>query len=245
MIEIPNIKSIYFCGDIHGNLEYIKYTFNQAHLTNSIIFICGDVGLGFSTKWEQSIIDHINKKLVINNNYVIGVRGNHDDPSKFQDTELFKENGKPRNWLNVPDYTVVRVLDQNVLCIGGGTSIDRTLRLKMGYGYWPDEGIRYQEKVPEKIDIICTHSAPSFCYPFTKGDIVTEYAKQDSNLLADLDIERGTLDKVYNDYKDDVKYWYYGHFHKSNTQTIGETVFKLLNIGDIWRHVFTVEDDNN
>lgn len=236
MIKIPNIESIYFCGDIHGNLEYIKYRLNHEHLTNSIIFICGDIGLGFSPKFEQEIINRINKKLIESNNYVIGVRGNHDDPSKFQDTELIKDTGELRNWLNVPDYTIIQVLDQNILCIGGGISVDRTYRLQLGYGYWANESIKYKKKVPEKIDIICTHSAPSFCFPFTKGEFVNEWAKVDPTLLLDLDEERGTLDKVYEDYKDEVKYWYYGHFHKSNTQIIGNTLFKLLDIEDICMH---------
>ena len=245
VIQIPNIKNIYFCGDLHGNLDYIKYIVNSYHLTNSVIFICGDVGLGFSPKGEQIVIDFINKKLVNTNNFIIGVRGNHDDPLKFQDTELIKANGKNRNWLNVPDYTVVNVANKNVLCIGGGTSVDRTLRLKMGYGYWPDESVKYKEKVPEKIDIICTHSAPSFCFPSDKGEIVYEYSKIDPNLLEDITEERKILDDIYNDYKDDVKYWYYGHFHKKNFQKIGNTLFTLLDITEVSKHVDISENDNN
>ena len=50
------------------------------------------------------------------------------------------------------------------------------------------------------------------------------------------------LDQVYEDYKDEVTHWYYGHFHKSQMQTINNTMFKLLNIGEIVRHY---SDDNN
>ena len=242
-IHLPNtIKDIYFCGDLHGNLEYLKYIINNYHLTDSVIFICGDVGLGFQPKWERSMIDFINKKLVATNCYIIGVRGNHDDPLCFQDIDLVKDNGQSRNWLNVPDYTIVHVLNQNILCVGGGTSIDRMYRLEMGYGYWSNETIQYQPKVTEHIDIICSHSAPSFCYPVDKGDIVFQFAQSDPKLLEDLDNERKLLDCIYDDYKDDVTHWYYGHFHKSQMQLINKTTFKLLNIAEICRHV---SSDNN
>ena len=45
------------------------------------------------------------------------------------------------------------------------------------------------------------------------------------------------LDKVYEDYKDTLTHWYYGHFHQSNMETINGVMFKLLNIGEICRHV--------
>ena len=50
-LNLPNtITDIFICGDLHGRLEYIKYVINNNHLTNSVIFICGDVGLGFQPK---------------------------------------------------------------------------------------------------------------------------------------------------------------------------------------------------
>lgn len=55
-----------------------------------------------------------------------------------------------------------------------------------------------------RIDIICTHSAPSFCFPFFKGDFVSDWAKYDENLLSDLDKERAIFDAIYEDYKDTV-----------------------------------------
>lgn len=54
------------------------------------------------------------------------------------------------------------------------------------------------------MDIICSHSAPSFCYPTDKGEIVMEYANYDETLLEDIQKERETLDLIYNDYKDTI-----------------------------------------
>lgn len=244
-ISLPNtIQSIYFCGDLHGNLEYLKYIINSQHITNSVIFICGDVGLGFQPKWERAMIDVINKKLVLTNNYIIGIRGNHDNPLCFYDTSLVKDNGKPMNWLNVPDYTIVDVCNQSILCIGGATSIDRLYRKDVGAGYWLNEYIKYQPKVDSPVNIICTHSAPSFCFPNDKGGIVYEYAQYDLDLLKDIDEERAIMDMIYEDYKNEVTHWYYGHFHKSQMQTINKTQFKLLNIGEICRHYAGTADNH-
>lgn len=243
IIKLPDsIKMLCLTADIHGNLELIKYYINHRHLTNTCIIICGDVGLGFQPKWEQAMIDLINKKLVLTNCYVVGLRGNHSNPACFQDISIIKENGNPRNWINVPDYTIINVCDKNILCVGGATSIDRTWRIKNGIGYWSDEQVKYQPKVDEKIDIICSHSAPSFAFPTTKGAIVDEYAAFDPTLLEDIKVERETLDKVYNDYKDSIKAWYYGHFHRSMSEYINGVHFRCCNIGELVRYI---DDDFN
>lgn len=108
--------------------------------------------------------------------------------------------------------------------------------------YWKDEIVKYQPKVNEHIDIICSHSAPSFCFPYDKGPIVSYYADYDSTLLEDIDKERSTLDLVYNDYKDEITHWYYGHFHASQRQIINNINFTLLNIAEVVLHYV---DDNN
>ena len=130
MIKFPDtIKELYFVGDIHGNFEFIKYKVNSLHLHDCLIILCGDIGLGFCLQQDIDKINFINKLLHQHNVYVVGVRGNHDDPSCFTDTTLSK------NWINVPDYTVLSVMNQNILCVGGGTSIDRRWRIFKKIGY--------------------------------------------------------------------------------------------------------------
>ena len=239
VIKLPDtIQNVFLCGDLHGNLEFIKYQVNQRHLTNSCIIVCGDVGLGFQPKWEEHMINLVNKKLVETGCYCVCLSGNHDNPARFTDVSLVKADGSPRNWLNVPNYTVISVCNQNILCVGGAISVDRMYRIHNNVGYWADEQVKYQPKVEERIDVICSHSAPSFCYPKFKGEFVYGWARRDSSLLADMDIERNTLDKVYEDYKDTVKYWYYGHFHQSNVEFINNCKFTLLNIEEIKLHEY-------
>lgn len=167
----------------------------------------------------------------------------------------------------VPDYSIINVCNKNILCIGGAVSVDRIYRKQndaisivryMRYHncdyktaelnalktYWEDEIIQYQPKVDTKIDIICSHTSPSFCFPTDKGGIVSEFAQYDNELLKDIEEERAIMDRVYNDYKDDITNWYYGHFHQSNTQTVGNICFRLLNIGEICRY-YDPSNSNN
>ena len=74
LIKLPeDINDLYFCGDIHGNLDYLKYFINTGvgfpqKTSNSCIVLCGDVGLGFSPDLESMKISFLNKlceKLII------------------------------------------------------------------------------------------------------------------------------------------------------------------------------------
>lgn len=127
LIKLPeDINDLYFCGDIHGNLDYLKYFINTGvgfpqKISNSCIVLCGDVGLGFSPDLESMKISFLNKLCEKTNNYIIAIRGNHDDPQQFKN--LYNKRFKA-----VEDYSVIQYKDKNILCIRGGTSIDRIYR---------------------------------------------------------------------------------------------------------------------
>ena len=125
--------------DIHGNLDYLKYFINTGvgfpqRIFNSCIVLCGDVGLGFSPDLESMKISFLNKLCEKTNNYIIAIRGNHDDPQQFKN--LYNKRFKA-----IEDYSVIQYKDKNILCIGGGTSIDRIYRKNNKWGYWEDEKI--------------------------------------------------------------------------------------------------------
>lgn len=250
------IKDVYFVGDVHGSWNAVTYHINFYKIENSAFIFCGDVGIGFERleHYTNNVIPTLHKVLEKHNCMFLFVRGNHDNPIYFENQLINTQYIKC-----IPDYSIVNVCNYNILCVGGGISIDRdyrksqnsirlvdymkwhncdyqTAEQKCPLLYWENEPVIYQPKVTESIDIICSHSAPSFCYPNDKGGIVAQFAKYDTDLIKDIDNERQTLDKVYEDYKDEVKNWYYGHFHQSQMQTINNTVFKLLNIGEIVRH---------
>ena len=151
----------------------------------------------------------------------------------------------------------------SILCVGGAISIDRTYRIevrnreiakrirlthckteeaeeKVRKIYWENEapvydeglmGLIDKEKCP--IDIVCSHTAPSFCYPTTKAGL--EYwLIRDEKLTEDLDDERMVFDRIYNylkshDFK--LEKWCYGHFHSRNVEYIDGVKFRLLDRG--------------
>jgi hypothetical protein len=127
--------------------------------------------------------------------------------------------------------TLKYLIDMGFICVvGGATSIDRKYRLANGWGYWENESPIYKPKLEKYIDIIATHSAPSFCFPQIKSDIVYEYAKYDESLLDDISKERMVFNKIYEDYKDTITDWFYGHYHQSHLEQINGINFRLLNI---------------
>ena len=82
-IKVPdNIDNLFFCGDIHANLDYLKYFIKTGvgfknKISNSCIILCGDVGLGFTPKLEEQKLSEL-KKICEKQNYVILlIRGNH------------------------------------------------------------------------------------------------------------------------------------------------------------------------
>ena len=231
LITIPkSITSLYFCGDLHGNLQYLKYHIKQYNITNSCIICAGDIGLGFCDNTQE--INFLNKFCELRNVYLIFVRGNHDDPN------IFMSHKYDKYCKTVADYDIINVCNLNILCIGGGISIDREWRKTLSKcAYWEDEIIKYQPKVSEKINIIVSHSAPSFAYPVGIGKIVHDFAENDSTLITDVINERQTLDIIWSDYKSDITHWYYGHYHSTQYQVIDGVVFKLLDISEIVRHV--------
>lgn len=236
VVNVENVDKLIITADKHGQLEEITYFLNSNHIDNACIVVCGDVGLGFN-KGDDLQIKYVEKCLAKHSSIVIACRGNHDNPlifNEFHYQNLFK---------TVPDYTIVNIMDKNILCLGGAISIDRSWRQSLNKNnvWWPDEGFVYQPKVEHRIDIICSHAAPDFVYPYIKNDAVLYYAVKDPILINDIDKERSLLTQVYNDYKDTLTHWYYGHYHDSHYELIDNTSFRLLNIAEFYNHV----TDNN
>ena len=177
---------------------------------------------------------------------------------KFFDKRLINR----KCFKTIPDYSVLQTPTHNILCIGGAISIDRTyrqlvlkenaLKYSIYHGcttneaeklcqqvYWEDEPCYYdEEKLSQlklnniNIDIVCTHTCPSFTKPFGKENI-GYWLSKDENLERDIDNEREVMDKVYNKLKTDghsLDMWFYGHFHYHNVQFVDNTKFVMLDM---------------
>ncbi|MFR9542197.1 MAG: metallophosphoesterase family protein [Rikenellaceae bacterium] len=242
-ITIPEtIESLYICGDIHGDFRTLIYNIKRLNIENAAIIVAGDCGFGFEKEDHyKNLYNGLSRTLAKLNIFVLMIRGNHDDPAYF--------NGHRINYKRfkcVADYSVVVFNENNILCIGGGISIDRTMRkMDMEYykvvkgrditSYWEDENVVYNPEVISQlppINAVVTHSAPSICFPTSKKGI-EDWFRADSELEADLDKERSRLDKILHDLRQGnhpLTDWYYGHFHASKAETIDKINYHLLDI---------------
>ena len=97
--------------------------------------------------------------------------------------------------------------------------------------YYDDEALA-EINAKYKVDIVVTHTSPSFCELLTKYGLLG-WAKRDETLLEDCERERAILDHIFDSLFETgqpLTHWYYGHFHKSWTSTIYGILFSMLDI---------------
>lgn len=202
----------------------------------------GDCGFGFDKPgYYENVFKRNTLRLSKSNNWVVMVRGNHDDPEYFSEERI-----KHERFRTIPDYSVIQACGHSILCIGGAISIDRNYRKKHDSkypasataSYWPDEITVYNEtalkKISDKfrIDTVITHTAPSFCELISKNGL-SEWAALDPAIPTDCESERKTMDRIYEHLKaawHHVSHWYYGHFHQSWNSEIDGILISMLDI---------------
>ena len=220
-------------GDIHGDFQ--KLYMKAMAVTDTTIIQVGDFGAGFKKRerFDEDMYD-INKRLVKNNNQLLVIRGNHDDPAYFDGTYNFS------NIEFLKDYTVRNIEGRNYLFVGGAISIDRIIR-KSGVEYWPDEKFVLDldkiNAIDENIDVVIAHSSPSFCQPVHFNELVWWYVAQDPSLHNELLQERKDFEEMYNALKENghtLEYWFNGHFHFNAEELIQDTNFILLTINQFY-----------
>ena len=241
------LNNIYIFGDLHGRFGDVIFNIKKYDIKDSILIYCGDIGIGFHKKeYYDNIFKKINKLCRERNIYIFFIRGNHDDPSYFN-SGLYKTG----RVITVHDWSVIKTINHNILCVGGAISIDRTYRkmrmngdmiLKNRYNssdirkeYWGDEAPYIDKDILynlKNIDIVCTHTCPNFCYPHTKEGII-KYLISDPLLEQDIDNERNIMTNIYNTLKENnnpLKYWIYGHYHQHYIEIIDNIRFVLLDM---------------
>lgn len=225
-----------FCGDIHGNIDVIPNFLKKNKLDNVAICQCGDFGIGWDNPHKtERVMNYLNDRLKIYNSDLFVVRGNHDNP------QFYDGNYNKSNLFLLKDYTVININGINILALGGAISVDRTERKaywnKSIVGYWKDENFNLNIeilKTMQNIDIVFSHCAPNFCFPIVKQNI-EKFLLRDKELKNELETERNNFNTAYEILKENnnIKSWYYGHFHKSYVDYKDDTKFTLLDINEL------------
>lgn len=253
IFTFPNAEKVVVCGDIHGDYNMlVNKMCVQYGLTHTLLIVAGDCGFGFENKgYYDNIVRRNLKRMNKTGNWIVFVRGNHDNPAYFDGKAFNYERFKA-----VPDYSIIQACDHNILCIGGAISIDRQYRL--GYLannrikpdknnpfarniYWPNEAPVFDASRLSsaisigKIDTVITHTAPSFC-ELKQKDGLRSWADNDKDLLFDVSYERKQMDEIYDflvKHGNASDYWFYGHYHQSWHKSISGTTFLMLDIMEI------------
>ena len=227
----PEAKSLVVSGDIHGDFKELVYKCCvQYGMTNTVIIVAGDCGFGFEKSgYYENMYNRCRERLAKANNWLLFVRGNHDNPAYFNLQAI-----KHRRWMTLPDYSVVKACEHTILCVGGATSIDRSYRMISKHFrfrkpdepfapnvYWLDEKPEFDraklDAINDAIDTVITHTAPSFC-ELSSYQGLENWTMRDEDLLADVKRERKVMDDILGFLRaknHPLRYCYYGHFHQS------------------------------
>jgi UDP-2,3-diacylglucosamine pyrophosphatase LpxH len=256
-------KNFIVIGDTHCNHRLIISRIKFLKITDMTLFHVGDFGVGFAKtpQLEDESLRQLNNVMAEHNNHLYVIRGNHDDP------KFFNGDYEYSNLHLLPDYSVVEVNGEKVLMVGGAISVDRNPRLAemkvyadMGLikeSYWFDEAFKLDEdKLVGLTDIkyVITHSSPNFVFPIndtnnhvnSHGGLVEHFVNLgDDKLKDDLNLERENITRMHEilSKNNQIKGWYYGHFHASVHNNIDGTTYRLLNCDEFF-YVFQEVKDN-
>jgi len=228
MKQMDGNKPIFYIGDHHGDWTQLFWFANRLKLEKCHLISVGDCGIGFRQHKQQiEVIHQLNNKFKKLDIIFMSIRGNHDDPSYFHGADRICLS----NFELIEDYSVYEHNSKQIQFIGGAISIDRTQR-REGISYWSDEGLNFNSKKLQKVDILVTHTAPSWCFPQGFNEMVYSWAREDAYLLEELTDERAVMDEILKACNPSLHL--YGHFHDSRNEKINNCNHRLLNINEIW-----------
>lgn len=87
-LSFPEAKTIIVSGDIHGDFNQLVFKLCiQYKLTDTLLIVAGDCGFGFEKKeYYEQMVRRNTKRMNQANNWIVFVRGNHDNPAYFEGT---------------------------------------------------------------------------------------------------------------------------------------------------------------
>lgn len=246
-LDFSIYKNLIFIGDIHHKLNDVVK--KMSNYSDTLFISTGDCNIGVKPfETDTDMFENIEYSLSFHNNIFLIIRGNHDNPKYFKKNSSmcsFLENNAPHIIL-VPDYSVIKMTNYNILCIGGARSIDRVFNVK-NLDWFQNENIQKPDdnffNQNDNIDIIVSHSAPLFAQPLEFSDelkfynsfIVNSYALYDKTMKNDIYKERLLLKGIYEKLNNThhIQYLIYGHYHKHIESQYNKTKCISLEIGEL------------
>lgn len=197
-------------GDIHGYYPAYVDLIQDTPVDYDTVQI-GDMGLGFGSMYFDALISQLHHQKAGRRRFI---RGNHDDPEVCSQTTGYIADG------TVEDHTMY---------IGGAWSIDWHRR-KPGVSWWPDEELS-QVQLDELIEVykeikpavMFTHDAPAIAS-------LKMFIERGDTIAPDLGtIHTRTGDALQTMWEfHQPAFWFFGHWHATRKQTIGDTVFQCV-----------------
>lgn len=220
----------FILGDIHGSFSAIEsWLKNYAERGDTLIQV-GDFGAGFI---HPERVKSLGRKFDDAGCKLYAIRGNHDDPV------WFNENRKYGGVEFIGD-SVRTINDKSFLFLGGAISVDRVFR-EENKSWWRKEPYVLDEEFIGRlfgVDYVVSHTSPEFARPYAtmKGEsFIKQFADVDSLLLEDLLKEGSDMELTYNILKEknNIKAWYFGHYHTSSNMIHNDIKFQCLNIDEV------------
>lgn len=225
---------IFITGDTHGEFDRVRRFCERFGTSREDIFIIlGDAGINFSG-WNKDLT----KKRLLEALPLtfFCIHGNHEQRPSTIDSykEKLWHGGTVYYEEEYPDIFFAKDgeafdLDgKKTIVMGGAYSVDKTIRLMYGYGWWPDEqpsdeikmGVeRKLNTLGWKVDVVLSHTIPLKYEPVEVFLSGIDKSKADKTTEIWLDSIEDRLD---------YKKWYCGHYHTEKKIDKMEIMFENI-----------------
>ena len=211
-----------FLGDIHGDSAKLKRMAIECANQELVALIqVGDLGW-----YNKTIDDFTNFKYPLP---VYWIDGNHEQFPLLRSMtgDMKQVTELAPNFFYVPRGTTLEIDGRKILFFGGAGSVDKQIRLRLGWHWYDDENIRDWQielvNVSQPVDLMVTHVPPQ--------EIIERNFDPNMLLMFDLpptwvDDNAVKIGKLWNDLQRPPLYA--GHMHRS----VVDGNVRILNIDE-------------
>jgi len=249
-------KNVIVLGNI-SNLSILQLKKFLLSFQETIIIYTGDFNLNDNYNDDLDKLEKLEYTLNIQDNVLLLIRGNHDNPAYFKVKSQFRKDLSDicEHVILIPDYQIICIdyygdnkkdrIKNNILCIGGACSLDRILH-NIDFKDETVKKTKYDIQKFKDVNIIISHAAPLPAYPLElsknmkhfDSSIINAYAMYDKHLKTDIYKSRYILKSLYDFLTENnvqIDKWIYGHYNKSNTMHYDNLDFISLALNETYK----------